>query len=167
MKIIIILLILLTGLKASAIELNLNNVIFKNSNNEYFISKDNGNNFQKLRFVDNIFKNQKFISTDEKTFISDDKGAHWKEKNIISLESDESLNLNIYPNPTNQYFSISSETDILEIEVFNIYGSSMLKLTDLNSKLKTINIEALNSGTYTVRIKTEDGLKFHKVLISK
>lgn len=73
MKIIVIVLIIISSFKISAVELNFKNVIFKNSNSEYFSSKDNGNKFQKLRFVDNIFKNQKFISTGEKTFISNDK----------------------------------------------------------------------------------------------
>lgn len=169
MKIIVIVLIMTSSFKLLAVELNFKDVIFKNSNNEYFSSKDDGNKFKKLRFVDNVFKNQKYISTVEKTFISNDKGLHWDEdySNKVKLESNEFSNLKIYPNPTSKYFSISSDTYILDVEIFNIFGSSVKKISKLKSKLELINIEELNPGSYLIRIKTEDGVQFQKVLISK
>lgn len=168
MKVVIVL-ILTTILNLSAVELKLNDIIFKNSKNEFYSSKDNGSNFKKLRFVENMFKNQIFRSTDDKIFLSIDKGSNWKEDNApkLSIESNEKFDISIYPNPSSQFIYISSKKNLLDIEIFNILGSPVMKLASLDSKLERVNTESLNSGSYSIRIRTEEGVSFQKILISK
>lgn len=73
----------------------------------------------------------------------------------IPQTDNSSTIVNIYPNPGRQYLFISSA---IKIESVKIYNTAGVELTDINFDLtkKQIDIKALNSGLYFIRIDTGD-----------
>ncbi len=69
---------------------------------------------------------------------------------------DESFvaNLNVYPNPATDYFSIEGE-DIQEVSIYNAAGEIIRTINAQISDIQNINISEQNSGIYFVSIKTK------------
>ena len=61
----------------------------------------------------------------------------------------------IYPNPTNNWINIKSNSKIESIEIWNIQGRKVLDFENTN----LIDVSNLQSGMYITRIQTEDGLQ--------
>jgi hypothetical protein len=68
----------------------------------------------------------------------------------------------IYPNPAIDYLTVSAETEIKSIEIYNISGQLVLRNNDSNQ----INISSLPAASYFCHIKTSNG-KIIKKLIKK
>ncbi|MFL2573885.1 MAG: T9SS type A sorting domain-containing protein [Flavobacteriales bacterium] len=69
--------------------------------------------------------------------------------NIGNLTKD---NINIYPNPASEIINIESEYQISYIEIVDYLGKIIIK-TD---NYKTLNINELNNGMYSINIYTEN-----------
>ena len=69
----------------------------------------------------------------------------------------------IYPNPANDIIHLDG-TDLLQVEVFNIVGQSVLRIGE---NLEAIDISHLQNGVYFVRLKTNDEEKTVKLVIEK
>ena len=70
--------------------------------------------------------------------------------------------IQLYPNPATTYFQISSDENIIGVEIFNLNGK---KIVEENSYQDKINIEELSSGVYFVSIKTDQGATVEKLII--
>ena len=72
----------------------------------------------------------------------------------------------ILPNPTNDYFNLSFENDIsnLEIEILSQTGISLKRIQMNNTNSQEIDISNLSSGIYFVKIKGDDNLAVEKIL---
>ena len=75
-----------------------------------------------------------------------------------SFELDKSIF--VYPNPTSSIINIKSETEIKNIELYDVQGR-ILQTTVGNSN--TIDISDKNSGIYFLKISTENGSKVEKI----
>ena len=75
--------------------------------------------------------------------------------------------LSIYPNPSSQYFHISSNenTVLLELQILNVAGQ-ILYQQPLNRKnnYHSIDVAFLNSGTYICKIMTDEKTVFKKII---
>ena len=74
-----------------------------------------------------------------------------------SVDDNKLPKLFIYPNPTTDSFTISSEIVYLndfKIQVFNILGKTVLEKVNLNSR--TIDISFLNNGVYMLKISKDN-----------
>ncbi len=80
---------------------------------------------------------------------------------IESIMEDNSITL--YPNPTTSEISISSESFINSIEIYNSLGQKVY-IETINSKEKTIDISSLPSGVYVLGAKTENGIMRKKII---
>lgn len=67
----------------------------------------------------------------------------------------------IYPNPTQGDFTISSNSLIQNIELFNISGK---KVKDFDTSLKTYSIKGLSSGMYFLKIYSRKGIAVKKIV---
>lgn len=65
-------------------------------------------------------------------------------------------NYNVYPNPAKTYFWVDNpELDILKIEIFDLFGRSVLKQETYNNETKVkVSINDLVNGSYLVRIQS-------------
>ena len=75
-----------------------------------------------------------------------------------SFELDKSIS--VYPNPTSSIINIISDTEIKNIQLYDVQGR-ILQTTVGNSN--TIDISDKNSGIYFLKISTENGSKVEKI----
>ena len=77
---------------------------------------------------------------------------------LVGLEEVSSINLSVFPNPTNgKLFVESDEVKISKVQIFDQVGRLMLsrEVRGLNTE---INLENLNNGSYFILIETAEGL---------
>lgn len=75
------------------------------------------------------------------------------ETNLVSL----------YPNPTNDFFTVQSSEKVVSVQVYSVTGQKVLS----SKNSEKINVSALNAGVYFVEIKTVDGKLTTKKIIKK
>ena len=68
-----------------------------------------------------------------------------------------SLALNIYPNPVNDRLYIETESEIIEVSIFDVYGRRQVTETPSHQEVVTVEVSNLNSGVYFVKVVTNDG----------
>ena len=97
----------------------------------------------------------------EKTYYFDDVkfGAL-----ALGIRDQEIEGLSVFPNPTNDQWTISSENaDILLIEVFDLGGKLHLSLKP-NSRTANINASNLADGIYVSKISTHSGTSIVRLI---
>ncbi len=69
------------------------------------------------------------------------------------IEEFENGGVVVYPNPTNEMINVSSEFEIIEIQIFDLTGKVVQKETTAS-----FNVSELNNGVYIINVLTENGL---------
>lgn len=72
--------------------------------------------------------------------------------------------VNVYPNPANEFIKIESQNKIHSISIYNSYGQEILH-NEVNSKYKQINLGELSPGMYLYKIKTELGYNSGRIVV--
>lgn len=86
----------------------------------------------------------------------------------LNTESFDALaRLSIYPNPSNgQQINIFTEQTIDEIELVNINGQLMQKISRPSSNNNTYTLEYLPEGFYFVRIRANNQVETRKIIVN-
>lgn len=71
---------------------------------------------------------------------------------------------NLYPNPANQYFNVSSLSIIDRVQISNVLGQIVMT-KEIGANGANINIESLEAGNYFVTIYTNQGVATKKLLV--
>ncbi len=75
---------------------------------------------------------------------------------FVDVEDLEKLNIKIYPNPTNQFVFIETESEsTTELKVHTVDGKEISKLADEFSNDYTLDVSALPSGVYFLTLRQE------------
>jgi hypothetical protein len=69
----------------------------------------------------------------------------------------------ISPNPASNFVNIVSKNIIKNIEIINLNGQIVLAKT-CNANNENFNIQNLNAGMFVIKIKTEIGIEFQKLI---
>ena len=77
-----------------------------------------------------------------------------------SISEENSLNIKVYPNPSTDVIYVEGQS-IKTLEVFDMEGSMVA-----SSESSEINIAHLNSGTYLVKISTENGVTSRSIQLN-
>lgn len=90
------------------------------------------------------------------------EGGVFKSNNIIaSIENTENLTIkNVWPNPTSNMFYIEGTEDVLNVEVMDISGKVLKSFANQD----TYDISELSMGMYTLRIQSESGYSYRKII---
>jgi hypothetical protein len=70
--------------------------------------------------------------------------------------------LNMYPNPAQNVLNINSETEVLNVLIYDMQGKLVLE----SSNSQNIDVKALNKGIYVVTVKTSEGVA-HQTIIKE
>lgn len=96
--------------------------------------------------------------------------VYYGDLNTTSLDDEPQIeafdsDINIYPNPTNQYFVIQGELWLYDIEILNASGQVVL-IIDTNNSEEIIDISTLGSGLYLIKMehKTNSNLCVQKII---
>ena len=80
--------------------------------------------------------------------LSESNKPFWGTCSTAGSEDENLLAITIYPNPTdNTLFIIGNESPIA-VSIYNVLGKEVLSIKNTNN----INVQALPSGVYTIRI---------------
>jgi Leucine-rich repeat (LRR) protein len=125
---------------------------FRNNNfsNMTVFSTTNNPELKCIYVNDANYCNTTFTDIDATTtFVADETAC-----NALSLESfDTNLQLDIYPNPTKEYFVIDNNNEVEKVTIYNLQG----KEVSIFYKQNTYNISSLKSDTYFIFIETKEG----------
>lgn len=72
--------------------------------------------------------------------------------------------LKLYPNPINDYLSISLDEMIKEIIIYNVIGELKEKIAIENLKEKTLDLSCFRKGVYIIVISTENNIYQRKFI---
>lgn len=72
----------------------------------------------------------------------------------------------VYPNPANNLLNVRANANINLVEVFNVTGQKVASF-DANDTYTQINTSELESGVYTIRIHTENGMINQKFTVAR
>ena len=85
---------------------------------------------------------------------------------VNSTNEELKLNYNIYPNPSDDKFTIDNLTnDTYDLIVNNIYGQQVLLEKQINNVKKEIDLSFLSKGIYIIEIKNDNNNFTHKLLL--
>lgn len=133
-----------------------------------FYTKDGGFTWElQLEVVENDYLNE-LIFLDKTTAIAvGDNGKIYRTENggVGISETDNIQIQNVYPNPTNEFVIINLTNPIgQKLEVFNLYGQSVLEVRPSSSKLK-IDFSQFDKGIYLLSFTDANGQKATKKIV--
>lgn len=71
--------------------------------------------------------------------------------------------IKLFPNPAQSVITITNETIISKVEIFDILGQKVIEKS-FNNTQAIINVENLSNGTYLVKTTSENGVQTSKIL---
>lgn len=83
-------------------------------------------------------------------------------ENTLGLEDISKNSITVYPNPVKDVLTIEANTALKRIMVYSIDGSKVL--TVKNIKNNSIDLSTLTSGMYLLKIETNKGSEFKKLI---
>jgi hypothetical protein len=86
---------------------------------------------------------------------------------VTSIRELKLMGFNVYPNPANQYVTISANSDKLDnICIYNLQGRELKRIQSINASELTIDISGINPGVYYMRITgDQDNYGLAKIVI--
>ena len=82
---------------------------------------------------------------------------------ISNVGENDEQTMSIYPNPANDKLFIESNGNISNVEIYNLTGAAVLK-QECNSDKVEMNVKALQSGVYFIRITTGDNTETRRFI---
>lgn len=83
-------------------------------------------------------------------------------KPLMAVNETNKKDINLFPNPTADYFSISNISDIQSVKIYDLSGKLVVsKLESVNNKF---DVSKLENGIYTVSIETKAGTVSKKII---
>ena len=82
----------------------------------------------------------------------------------LSLESQKTEELSLYPNPTKRSITIEGNEPIRNIEIWNYTGKNLSRIQTDTEKKVTVSIEDLSPGAYFVKIQLNSSIKIMKLI---
>lgn len=84
------------------------------------------------------------------------------------IEDEESNQENdIYPNPATSNVNIKSHSNMESITVYNVYGQKVMKVNNVYSDKKSLNVDNLSDGLYMLDIRNADDSRMTKQFMKK
>lgn len=108
-----------------------------------------------------IFKIE-FISGGGNNFYIDDINVY--DNASIGIKEESELFVRIQPNPTNNYFEIVGDFEIVGIELMNIQGQVVMNKKILNGE--KISVEGISAGVYIVEIRNEESVSHKRLIVN-
>ena len=74
------------------------------------------------------------------------------------------LNIEVMPNPANEFIQIKSNSTVSKIEIINLAGATV-KSIKANSMNSEVNVSELTSGTYLLKVNSNENFRIFKIVI--
>ncbi len=86
--------------------------------------------------------------------------------NVFEVATQQA-SIKIFPNPAKEVINISSNYEILEIDIIDLYGRIISSQNTNNSKNIAIDTNNLKNGIYTIKVMTRNSVEIHRFILSK
>ena len=83
------------------------------------------------------------------------------ENSTLSISDLSKRKLIVYPNPVKDILNVYSENNIKSITIMNVNGAKVFEGTIVDQKL---DLSTLTSGIYIIKIETEKGINYKKIV---
>ena len=83
---------------------------------------------------------------------------------LVGIEDNLLADLQIYPNPASSVVNIKSESNILNVMVYNFAGQVVAN-EQVSANVYTVNVENFNPGVYFFQIDTNEGRLTERIVI--
>jgi hypothetical protein len=80
-------------------------------------------------------------------------------QNDLSLFELTANQIQVYPNPANDVVSISAESEVQKLFVFDAVGALVLHFEQINGDELSFDVSTLEAGVYTILVQTANGFK--------
>lgn len=84
-------------------------------------------------------------------------------ENNININEVEQSQINLYPNPANDFVSVSAN-DLYKISVYDITGK-VIKVVQMSSNIQNIDLSQLTQGIYTFVFENNSNIEVKKVIV--
>ena len=129
--------------------------MYHNSGVYYYIGTDNVSNQTINAFIDDFKIYDDTLTQAQITQLATINSG-------LSIPQNEGIEARVYPNPSNDYLTISAMTsDLVSISIVSITGEVVRTISSNNN---TINISDLSNGVYILHIQSEDGMALRKFI---
>jgi hypothetical protein len=85
--------------------------------------------------------------------------------NVISLAANQSGSIKVYPNPAQQYLTVSGLSSKAEIRLLNVAGKMVMYKNEAGSNTSQLNIGGLTPGVYLVQVFEKGKLVSTKMVV--
>ena len=79
----------------------------------------------------------------------------------LKLESFSASNFKMFPNPVKDFLNISLDSEIAGVSIYNLLGQEVLRKS-INARQDKIDVSELSSGTYIIKVLTQEGATVNK-----
>lgn len=139
-----------------------NDILSSNSNSIFWVENTDGlGGFSTQHIVSDEFSGNSKASDinndgllDVVASSSSENKVVWFQNGVLGINGNKLQAAILYPNPTKNTVSISSEVDIEAIEVYNILG----KRLTTNFQNNTVDLSNYNTGVYFIKIQDVNGI---------
>ena len=84
--------------------------------------------------------------------------------NTLSVPAHQATTYQVFPNPFSHNVQILCSVPMTELSIYDIVGKTVVRKTVGGTTSETVDLEALNTGVFLLKIKTDDGLITHKLI---
>ena len=84
---------------------------------------------------------------------------------LIGIENDELYSFRIYPNPSSKILNISSNVEISNFIIYDLFGKVILQ-DSVNTGLFKINVSTFSNGPYFIYLKDLKSSTFKKFIVN-
>ncbi|MCL7753860.1 T9SS type A sorting domain-containing protein [Polaribacter sp. Z022] len=105
----------------------------------------------------------------DKGWMNGDTEVRVDNLSLVNLGATASVNdifsskISIYPNPANDFISVSTSETITGMEIYNLIGKKVV--SSANTKNNTINVSNLAKGVYVLKVMSNDLVASRKIII--
>lgn len=96
------------------------------------------------------------------TTVSSD-GQRLVDQDALTIDTEELLNLTIYPNPTMDMIKIDNLTETISVVIYDMAGNLIIN-QEVNTDNNSLDIGHLSSGSYNVVLKLKDQFIIKKLI---
>lgn len=94
----------------------------------------------------------------------EDEGCDCEECQNIGVDEVEEAIFSVYPNPVLDEVTISGNTGIKKITIYDLYGKTVSQSTYNNENTAQLSLKEAVNGIYVLNIETEQGIITHKIV---
>jgi hypothetical protein len=82
-----------------------------------------------------------------------------------SIKDFNQVQISLYPNPTNDWIQIDSNTAMQSADIYNYGGNHVQSYSLISTTKQRLDVSSLSQGVYTVVLKTNDGISYQRIVI--